>query len=50
MLDILWGILKFLFSLFNALPEEAKENVFKEVQDEFEPLFREFFRANSGEK
>lgn len=48
MWDAVLSFFKFLFDLFNALPDDAKAAAKEKVADGFENLFREYFRAESG--
>lgn len=47
MLDQIINFLKFLFDLFNKLPEETKDNVKRKTAEKFEKVFRDFYRSES---
>lgn len=45
MFDVLIKIFKFLYAMFNALPEETQDKVKDCIYDIFDDLLREFFRS-----
>lgn len=48
MLDEILNFLKFLFGLYDAMPEDLKDKFKEKAADGFDGKFRDFFRANTG--
>jgi hypothetical protein len=48
MLDTIFKFLKFLWDLWNSLPDDVKNAAKQTVGDSFEGQFRDFYRANEA--
>lgn len=48
MLETLMNILKTLWQIWSAIPEDKKEEILTSVTDLMEAAFKEYFRANGG--
>lgn len=48
MLDVILKIFKFLFDLYNAIPDDLKKEFKEKAADGFEAKFRDFYRKTSG--
>lgn len=49
MFEFISKIFAWLFSLWQNLPQSAKDNIIKVIVDSFESVLRAFFKANKGD-
>ena len=48
MFDWIVSLFRWIFGIWNGLPEELKEEIIKVIVDGWEILFREYYRASKA--
>ena len=48
MLDTIINVLKFIFNLFNSLPKDQQQEIKDAVINQFEEIFRGFYKQTTG--